>query len=80
MESELDQPDNLMRLRLVLTILETCGVFFSTGLAKKRLDYYLVYLQVGKTRFLLKKFNDVIYLFVSIVLLLVQKIFTHLDG
>ncbi|XP_057375556.1 regulator of nonsense transcripts 2-like [Daphnia carinata] len=44
-ESELDQPDNLMRLRLVLTILDTCGVFFSSGLAKKRLDCYLVYLQ-----------------------------------
>ena len=37
-----------MRLRLVLTILDTCGVFFSSGLAKKRLDYYLVYLQVFK--------------------------------
>nr|CAG4641458.1 EOG090X0143 [Eurycercus lamellatus] len=44
-ESELDQPDHLMRLRLVLTILDTCGVFFSSGLAKKRLDYYLYYLQ-----------------------------------
>nr|SVE85329.1 EOG090X0143 [Daphnia pulicaria] len=44
-ESDLDQPDNLMRLRLVLTILDTCGVFFSSGLSKKRLDYYLVYLQ-----------------------------------
>nr|CAG4650736.1 EOG090X0143 [Simocephalus serrulatus]SVE94074.1 EOG090X0143 [Simocephalus serrulatus] len=44
-ESDLDQPDNLMRFRLVLTILDTCGVFFSSGLAKKRFDYYLVYLQ-----------------------------------
>lgn len=45
-ESELDQPDHLLRLRLVLTILDTCGVFFSSGLSKKRLDYYLHYLQV----------------------------------
>jgi len=44
-ESELDQPDHLLRLRLVLTILDTCGVFFSSGLSKKRLDYYLYYLQ-----------------------------------
>jgi len=44
-ESELDQPDHLLRLRLVLTILDTCGVFFSSGLSKKRLDYYLHYLQ-----------------------------------
>ena len=46
-ESELDQPDHLLRLRLVLTILDTCGVFFSSGLSKKRLDYYLHYLQVS---------------------------------
>lgn len=45
-ESELDPPDHLMRLRLVLTMLDTCGVFFSSGLSKKRLDYYLHYLQV----------------------------------
>ena len=44
-ESELDPPDHLMRLRLVYTILDTCGVYFSSGLSKKRLDYYLVYLQ-----------------------------------
>ncbi len=44
-ESDLDPPDHLMRLRLVYTILDTCGVFFSSGLSKKRLDYYLVYLQ-----------------------------------
>ncbi len=44
-ESELDPADHLMRLRLVYTILDTCGVFFSSGLSKKRLDFYLVYLQ-----------------------------------
>lgn len=45
-ESDLDPSDNLMRLRLVLTILDTCGIFFSSGLSKKRLDCYLFYLQV----------------------------------
>nr|CAG4635937.1 EOG090X0143 [Eubosmina coregoni]SVE69635.1 EOG090X0143 [Eubosmina coregoni] len=44
-ESELDQPDHMMRLRLVLTILDTCGVFFVSGLSKKRFDCYLYYLQ-----------------------------------
>nr|CAG4643014.1 EOG090X0143 [Ilyocryptus agilis] len=44
-ESELDLPDHLMRIRIALTILDTCGVFFSSGLAKKRLDCYLSYLQ-----------------------------------
>ena len=46
-ESDLDLPDHMMRLRLVLTILDTCGVYFSSGLSRKRLDYYLYYLQVN---------------------------------
>nr|CAG4640628.1 EOG090X0143 [Eulimnadia texana] len=43
--SEFDPPDNLIRLRLVYTLLDTCGVFFCSGTSRKRLDCYLVYLQ-----------------------------------
>lgn len=75
----MDQPDNLMRLRLVLTILDTCGVFFSSGLAKKRLDCYLVYLQVFKIAKLISGIF-INYSFLSLVLSFVQKVFANLDG
>lgn len=44
--SELDPPDNLIRIRLVCQLLETCGQYFSSGLTKKKLDCYLVFFQV----------------------------------
>jgi regulator of nonsense transcripts 2 len=37
-----DSPDDLGRLRLVCTLLDTCGQFFDKGSAKRRLDVYLV--------------------------------------
>ncbi|KAK2710519.1 regulator of nonsense transcripts 2-like isoform X2 [Artemia franciscana] len=43
--SEADPPDSMMRLRLACTILETCGIYFTSGISKKRLDYFLTYLQ-----------------------------------
>nr|CAG4651588.1 EOG090X0143 [Triops cancriformis] len=43
--SELDPPDHLMRIRLATTLLDTSGVYFNSGSARKRLDYYLIYLQ-----------------------------------
>lgn len=42
-KSPLDQPDNLMRVRLVAIILQTCGRFFS----KKKLDYFIYFFQVS---------------------------------
>ena len=47
----LDPPFNYFRIRLVCTLLETCGQFFNKGLAKKRLDRVLAYFQ----RYLLAK-------------------------
>ncbi|RCI14055.1 hypothetical protein L249_8093 [Ophiocordyceps polyrhachis-furcata BCC 54312] len=36
-----DPPDDFFRIRLIATILETCGMFFNRGAAGKRLDYFL---------------------------------------
>ncbi|RKF81397.1 Regulator of nonsense transcripts 2 [Golovinomyces cichoracearum] len=40
-----DMPDDFFRIRLVATILETCGVFFNRGASAKKLDYFLSFLQ-----------------------------------
>lgn len=45
MPSALDPPDHLFRIRLVCTLLETCGQYFSGGSSKKKLDYFLVFFQ-----------------------------------
>ncbi len=39
-------PDDYFRIRLVATVLETCGMFFTRGAAGKKLDYFLSFLQV----------------------------------
>lgn len=44
--SELDPPEHLFRIRLVCTVLDTCGQYFDRGSSKKKLDCYLVYFQV----------------------------------
>lgn len=48
---KLDPPFSYFRLRLICSLLETCGQFFNKGLAKKRLDRFLVFFQ----RYLLAK-------------------------
>ncbi|RYP38561.1 hypothetical protein DL767_002497 [Monosporascus sp. MG133] len=40
-----DLPDDYFRIRLIATILETCGMFFNRGAAGKKLDYFLSFLQ-----------------------------------
>ena len=42
----LDQSDDFFRLRLICTILETCGMYYEKGAAKKRLDFFLTFFQV----------------------------------
>lgn len=44
--NELDPPEHLFRIRLVCTLLDTCGQYFDRGTSKKRLDCFLVYFQV----------------------------------
>ncbi|KAI9825997.1 MAG: hypothetical protein M1819_007452 [Sarea resinae] len=41
----LDMPDDFFRIRLVCTILDTCGVCFDRGAAKKKLDFFLTFFQ-----------------------------------
>eukprot|EP00092_Neocalanus_flemingeri_P034844 GFUD01037919.1.p1 GENE.GFUD01037919.1~~GFUD01037919.1.p1 ORF type:complete len:1219 (+),score=513.71 GFUD01037919.1:43-3699(+) len=43
--NSLDHPDQMVRLRLVCVLLDTCGQYFSSGTSKKKLDYYLLYFQ-----------------------------------
>lgn len=40
-----DMPDDYFRIRLVATLLETCGIFFNRGAAGKKLDYFLSFFQ-----------------------------------
>jgi regulator of nonsense transcripts 2 len=40
-----DMPDDFFRIRLVATLLETCGIFFNRGVAGKKLDYFLSFFQ-----------------------------------
>ncbi|KAF2279417.1 ARM repeat-containing protein [Westerdykella ornata] len=41
----LDLPDDYFRIRLVCNLLETCGMYFEKGSAKKKLDFFLTYFQ-----------------------------------
>lgn len=42
----LDLPDDFFRIRLVCTLLDTCGHCFDRGSAKKKLDFFLTFFQV----------------------------------
>ena len=41
-----DLPDDFFRIRLIATVLETCGMYFNRGSAGKKLDYFLAFFQV----------------------------------
>ncbi|KAI9868797.1 MAG: hypothetical protein M1813_004648 [Trichoglossum hirsutum] len=41
----LDMPDDFFRIRLVCTLLDTCGMCFDRGTAKKKLDFFLIFFQ-----------------------------------
>lgn len=43
--SPLDPPNHLFRIRLACVLMETCGMYFSSGASKKKLDYFLVFFQ-----------------------------------
>ncbi|KAK6933282.1 MIF4G-like, type 3 [Dillenia turbinata] len=44
-QDELDPPDDFFRIRLVITLLETCGHYFDRGSSKRKLDRYLIHFQ-----------------------------------
>ena len=41
----IDLPDDFFRVRLVCSLLETCGMYFDKGALKKKLDFFLTFLQ-----------------------------------
>jgi regulator of nonsense transcripts 2 len=41
----LDQWDDYFRIRLVCNLLESCGMYYDKGAAKKKLDFFLTYFQ-----------------------------------
>ncbi|KAK5109593.1 hypothetical protein LTR62_006830 [Meristemomyces frigidus] len=43
--SQLDLPDDYFRIRLAASLLETCGMYFEKGALRKKLDFYLAFLQ-----------------------------------
>lgn len=43
--SSIDLPDDYFRIRLVSAVLETCGMNFEKGVLKKKLDFFLAFLQ-----------------------------------
>lgn len=45
--SPLDPPEHLFRIRMVCTLLDTCGQYFDRGSSKKKLDCFLIYFQVS---------------------------------
>lgn len=45
-DSPIDSVDDFFRIRLVCTLLDTCGACFDRGSQKRRLDHFLVVFQV----------------------------------
>jgi regulator of nonsense transcripts 2 len=41
----IDLPDDYFRIRLACNLLETCGMYYDKGAAKKKLDFFLTYFQ-----------------------------------
>lgn len=56
MPSPIDAPDDCFRVRLVCTLLDTCGSCFERGALKKKLDAFLTFFQV---RFRLRRLMGV---------------------
>ena len=49
--SVIDGPDDYFRIRLVCTLLDTCGVYFDRGLLRKKMDNFLTFFQMyAKTK------------------------------
>lgn len=51
--SMIDAADDYFRIRLVCTLLDTCGACFDRGSNKKKLDQFLIVFQVSGLSFLL---------------------------
>lgn len=47
----LDPPEDCFRMRMIITLLETCGHYFDRGSSKRKLDRFLMHFQ----RYILSK-------------------------
>ena len=63
--TEFDPPEHLFRIRLVCTLLDSCGQYFDRGTSKKRLDCFLLYFQVKS--YLIGKFKFESFFFAEIL-------------
>ncbi|KAI3809007.1 hypothetical protein L1987_24972 [Smallanthus sonchifolius] len=50
-QDELDPPEDCFRIRMIITLLETCGHYFGRGSSKRKLDRFLIHFQ----RYILSK-------------------------
>ena len=73
--SPLDPPEHLFRLRLVCTLLDTCGQYFDRGSSKRKLDCFLIYFQACPVIIHLPSVVDSWYLSIIALLLIRLVIF-----
>ena len=45
--SDIDTPSDFFRIRLVSTLLDTCGMYFDRGILKRNMDAFLAFFQVS---------------------------------
>ncbi|KAK9123781.1 hypothetical protein Sjap_013383 [Stephania japonica] len=45
LQDELDPPEDCFRIRMIITLLQTCGHYFDRGSSKRKLDRFLIYFQ-----------------------------------
>lgn len=50
-EDVLDPSEDCFRIRMIITLLQTCGHYFGRGSSKRKLDRFLIYFQ----RYMLSK-------------------------
>lgn len=44
-QDALDPPEDCFRIRMIITLLQTCGHYFDRGSSKRKLDRFLIYFQ-----------------------------------
>ena len=54
----LDEADDFFRIRLVCNIIDTCGVCFDRGTAKKKLDFFLTFFQASELQYFTYRANN----------------------
>ena len=63
----LDQPEDMIRIRMICTILETCGAYFVSTSSKSKLKYFLAYFQVSLELFLQFLSTHFVFIYSNII-------------